>query len=293
MKLHRLLAFFSLTFIFLGTLASCNRRIVDVPEDSIPPVETQREEKVLSFDNRRFSYYGESEDISAEEDIITIRRKGAYRLTGRLTEGRIRISCRGEVRLILDNFSGSSSYGPLIEADRGVSLTVETAKDSINTLSSADYKGDGIFPSSCILAWEALFCGEGSATVRSKGDAAITCLSSASFEGGRFSLSGRKYGLWTRDAFSMNGGRLTVTDADYGICASDGENAIGRIEISGGELTAICKEGVLFAGRSIEVIGGSTTYDCKKFYICVRTENGKTLSGKINVTAVGFPQGNK
>ena len=96
--------------------------------------------KNIVFDKRNFTYDGNSEDISIEGDLLSILREGDYRLTGRLTEGRIKISCPdgGTVRLILGGVSMSSSYGAVIESDSCSLLILEAEENTVNVISAAN-----------------------------------------------------------------------------------------------------------------------------------------------------------
>ncbi|MBE6668102.1 MAG: carbohydrate-binding domain-containing protein [Ruminococcaceae bacterium] len=260
-----------------------------------PPQDTASEIRHIVFDKNSFSYSGNGEDISFEGDTLTILRSGTYRLTGKLTEGRIKISCSdGTVHLILSGITVSSSYGAVIESDFGSNLILEAEKNSVNILSSglsaSRYEH---LPSACvILRSGAEIVGEGKIIVESAGDCGILSLLDLKLNITQLTVNAGSVGILVRDKFCMSGGRLTLKDVSVGICAGSGNMSEGRINISGGTLTALCKETALSAEREILITGGNAGIDSEEIYRCVRTENGKKIQGKITVSASGFPKYN-
>ena len=250
--------------------------------------------KELIFDKRNFSYSGDPEDISFEGDMLTVLRGGVYRLSGRLTEGRIRIASAdgSPVRLILSGVTLSSSYGAVIETDSHTFLTVEAQKDTVNILSSTQSESRyEHLPSACLIfRGSTEITGEGKITVNSSADCGILSLSELSINISQLTVNAKSKGIFVRDSFSMSGGRLTLKDTPVGIYAGSGEASTGSISISGGTLTALCKEVALFAERSILISGGNGGIDSAVVYQCSRKENGKTVKGEINISADGFPK---
>ena len=247
----------------------------------------------IVFNKRNFSYDGSPEDISLDGDVLTILRGGVYRLSGTLTEGRIKVASTdgSPVRLILGGVTLSSSYGAVIETDSRTFLTVEAQKDTVNILSSTLSKSRyEHLPSACIIfRGSAEILGEGNITVNSSADCGILALSDLSVNISQLTVSAKGKGIFVRDGFNMSGGRLTLKDTPIGIAAGSGEASAGSINILGGTLTALCKEIALMAERNITVSGGNSGIDSPVIYQCSRKENGKTVAGEIKVSANGYP----
>ena len=251
----------------------------------------------LVFDKRNFTYSGNPDDVSFDGDVLTILRGGVYRLSGTLTEGRIKVASidGSPVRLILCGVTLSSSYGAVMETDSRTFLTVEAQKDTVNILSSTLVESRyGHLPSSCLIfRGSAEIIGGGNITVNSSADCGILSLSDLSVNISQLTLSAKSKGIFVRDSFNMSGGRLTLKDTPIGIAAGSGEATAGSISISGGTLTALCKEIALMAERNITISGGNGGIDSPVIYQCSRKENGKTVNGEIKVSASGFPAAEK
>ena len=247
----------------------------------------------IVFNKRNFSYDGSPEDISLDGDVLTILRGGVYRLSGTLTEGRIKVASTdgSPVRLILGGVTLSSSYGAVIETDSRTFLTVEAQKGTVNILSSTLSKSRyEHLPSACIIfRGSAEFLGEGNITVNSSADCGILALSDLSVNISQLTVSAKGKGIFVRDSFNMSDGRLTLKDTPIGIAAGSGEATAGSISILGGTLTALCKEIALMAERNITISGGNGGIDSPVIYQCSRKENGKTVAGEIKVSANGYP----
>lgn len=264
-----------------------------IPEE--PATSSAHELKSIEFDKRNFTYSGDARDISFDGDILTVLSPGDYRISGRLTEGRIRVSCpNGRVRLILSGVSLSSSYGAVIESDSGSNLILEAEKDTVNILSSElkESRYEHLPSAAVILRSYTEILGEGKIIIDSAGDCGILSLQSLKLNVAHLTVNAKAKGIAVRDSLYMSGGRLTVKDVPTGIFAGFGDTSEGRISISGGTLTALCGEVAIFAQREILVSGGTAGIDAKQNYGCFRTENGKKIQGKITVTASGFPKYN-
>ena len=292
-----LISFFCLCLVALTAISFFTRghakQVQSIPED--PHASTAPKMKNIVFDKRNFSYDGNDEDISFEGDILTILRPGSYRLSGKLTEGRIKIACAdGTVHLILGGVTVSSSYGAVIETDSSSNLILEAEKNSLNVLSSGSSASRyGHLPSAAvILRANTEIIGEGKIILESAAECGILSLLDLNLNITQLTVNAKSAGILVRDSFYMSGGRLTLKDVSVGISAGSGNMSEGRIKISGGTLTAICKEVALSAEREIIITGGNAGIDSKKIYECLRTENGKKIQGNISVSSSGFPKYN-
>ncbi len=282
MKKRRPLTLLFCLFLCL-CLSSCRIKEGDVGQNKPDGEKTLEYDGELLFEGRRYTYTGDGEDIEVSDDIITVKASGIYRLSGELTEGRLRL--RGsDVFLVLDGVTLNSSYGAVIEADGA--LTLSSSENSVNIFSSKQYTDkDSPFPSASVISKGVLkLCGEGLTVIDTEADAAILSLTDANVSGGRVNLKAQKYGMWARDDISLSGGQLTSSSADAGIYAGGGELSSGKLHISGGTLAVISQSIGLYAQKEINISGGSGTFDCKTVYKCDRE--------KINIseTNTAFPK---
>ncbi|MBQ8849636.1 MAG: carbohydrate-binding domain-containing protein [Clostridia bacterium] len=247
------------TVIFLPlALTSCRAPVRDGGSESTDSLQSPADKEYngqLFFENRRYSYTGEPSDISADGDILTLKRSGMYLLSGELSEGRISVECEGEVCLVLGGFEGSSSYGSVIERTDGGSLCLSLPEGTANVLTSVYGGSEGVLPMGCVRAsGELRILGDGQLTVSAKNACGIVC-SDLRIDGGELIIGCAEYGIFARNGISASGSAVTVTHARVGIYAFGGEFSEGRIEILGGRYTAVCTEVGIFAEGKLNVSG--------------------------------------
>ena len=277
MKGHRSLILFICFFLCL-CLSSCHYSIYGNGDNT----DGGDERGELTFEGRRFSYSGDQEDIDVENDLLTLREAGTYRIRGELSEGRIAVDTRdgGGVRLILDSVSISSSLGPALSAR--CPLTIESAKDTVNRLSSKAVGEDEGFPKPCVFGGGSVtLCGEGLVLMESEGDCALLCLTELFVNSGALRVSSDNYGIWVRDGLFMSGGRLTVGYSKVGIFSPDTAANVGAVEFTGGVFTALCEEKAVLA-KYIRASGGSASLDAPIFY--------ESHRGEVHISSEGFPK---
>ena len=223
--------------------------------DCTPTQEPQAEETHLLLDGRRYTYDGDADDLTVENDRLILRRAGVYRLSGELKEGRIRVETGAEatVRLILDGVSISSSFGSPLELCGAACVTLEMARGSVNFLSGGGVIGDGeALPAACIRSEGTLvLCGDGFLTVKGERSDGIAAMGRVIVSGGSATVAAERNGVWTRDGLYLNAGSLTVSTAECGVAAPS--ETTGKVMLSGGRLTANCTKVGILAGREIAV----------------------------------------
>lgn len=289
MKKHRPLLIL-LWVVLCLCLSSCSVELPPFSDGaSAESLPTSPYDGEITFEGRRYSYRGSSENITAEGDRLIIKKSGSYLLTGELSEGRIYVDCGGTVRLCLGGVSLSSTMGAVIEQGGG-ELTIETLSDSINYLTASVCESDGVLPSGAVCAsGDVRFTGDGSLVVNAK-CTGIAVGGRIYMDGGALTLSSGEYGLWARDKIKLSGGNLTLTYAKTGLCAYGGEYSLGLVEITGGSFVALCEDTAVFAGREISITGGSGDIRAKALYKCERDVDGKPEKGLINITSEDFPK---
>ena len=224
----------------------------------------------IFFENRRYTFEGNSDCISAEDDALIIKREGTYLLSGKLTEGRI-IADAPSVRLVLSGVELCSSVSSAVESRRGA-LIIESAEGSQNILRS-ECAGDGEPRGAVHTLGDIFLVGTGKTVISApRLPYAVVCHRFFS-EGGSLSLTAEG-GIFTSEA-RISGGKITVSGAKTGIYAHGGEGSSGLIEMTGGTLVAVCRETALLAAEELRLTGGERDISAPKPYVCVKEENSE------------------
>ena len=207
-----------LSFFMIFVLNACSPP--PVSDSNIPTQSnTLIEEKHLSFEERRYTYTGEKNDISIENDQLIIQSAGTYRLSGHLKEGAlcIRVAPDENVRLILAGISVQSSLHAPLRIESAACVTLELERDCINTFTDAPRtkeKKEDFLPISCIEIYSNLIVsGEGSMIISGRTACALACSESIFVESGQITVSALETGIWVRDRLHFQNGSLTVTSA--------------------------------------------------------------------------------
>lgn len=282
-----------LLLFMLFPLSACSPPISDTnpPTPSLSPTD----EKLLSFEERRYTYTGEENDICIENDRLIIQSAGTYRLSGNLKEGAIgvRVAPDEGVRLILAGVSIQSSHHAPLNIESAACVTLELERDCVNTFtdtSRTKEKTEDFLPVSCIeVDSDLIIEGEGSLVISGRATCALACSESIVVQSGQITLSAVETGLWVRDRLCFQDGTLTVTSAQYGIAVSEGAFSLGILEILGGRLSMVCTEVALSAGTRIDVSAGEASLRAPVLYRCERTSNNQTEYGIIQIESLNFP----
>ncbi len=181
----------------------------------------------------------QGEGVLVEGDTLTFTLPGAYRLTGALTDGQLRVEAgEGTVRLVLAGASVASAGGPALVGGSAVILTL--APDTVNSLTAAQTTEAAVSGADLTLN------GSGSLTVespghgiQSKGDLKIT--------GGALTVTAGKDALHTKNSFRLGGGAVTLSAGSDGVEVTQGDCLL-----AGGDLTVTAGGGALAGGPDAE-----------------------------------------
>lgn len=276
----------------LVSLSACTRTAPSfVPFDSdkiSSSEETLRDEgseaeSVLVLDGRRYSFSGDGEAVTSEDDVLRVKKAGVFRMTGTLSEGGICIDVGhgATVRLILDGVSLSSSRRPCLTVRSAASMILETVADSVNCFfSTADavIDADG----------EVVLCGAGSLSL-SGASCALRSSDRIVVQGGVWTVGAKQYGLLARNCLEMSGGRLSVHASEVGLATEEDETFGGGIRISGGNVSVLASDAALSARFGMFFSGGCADLRAPTLYRCgVRSEAVDSV-GKIEFLGGSFP----
>lgn len=229
----------------------------------------------------KFGDYGEGVDI--KDNVITITEGGYYKLSGKLSDGRVVVAKNDKICVILDGVDIScSTSAPMLFLKNGLKV-LTLASGSENKLVDCSvyskyYDNDGNEMTSeaenkingCLYSQhELVINGEGSLTVEGKAGNAISGKSRIKIASGNITVSAASNGIKAK-AVEIEGGTVTVTKAgNDGIKSIIDTNAeegtvgsvtqlTGYLSIVGGtvDVTASC-DGI--QAETMLRIDGSTT----------------------------------
>lgn len=223
----------------------------------------------IYFEGRRYTFEGDGDCISAEDDALVIKKEGVYLVTGRLAEGRI-VTDAPCVRLVLDGAELCSSVSSVIEARRGA-LTIESEENSLNII-RGEYNSGGGRRGAIHTEGDLFLAGRGKTVVTARGLSYALVCGRLYGESGELSLTAEN-GIYAREA-EISGGRLSINGSKIGIY---GEN---RIKMIGGSLVALCDDVALYAENEIILTGGERDIRAPKPYFCKKEENSKKIKGQ-------------
>lgn len=256
-------------FLFIRLAALCMAVCALISVSSCAPVSTERPVTERSeytgkifFENRRYTFEGDSDCIAVENDALVIKKEGTYLLWGRLSEGRI-ITDAPFVRLVLGNAEICSSVSSPIESRRGA-LALTSTEGSVNII-RFDPVTSGARKGAIHTDGDLFIEGKGKTAVTARGEytSAIACKRFFA-DSGELTLTAER-GINTLDG-RITGGRLTLSGGKTGIYAEN------LIEMTGGALVAVCEETVLFAENRLILTGGEREVRAKNPYVCKKDE---------------------
>ena len=237
----------------------------------------------LTLDRRRYSFTGKEEAISAEDDLLTIRQAGSYRLTGTLSEGGLCVDVghEGVVRLILSGVTVESTRRPALHVRSAAAVILECEEGSVNLLRSTAQAV--ILSRSNLSLWGTGSLSLGGAPTAIRSDGYVTVREST------LRITASECGISAEKGIEIVGGAVAINAAAVGLATKEDGSQSGGITLSGGSLTAVCSEVVLSARYRIRLMGGTGSFEAPGFYRCERLEQGKSVKGEILHTGGSFP----
>jgi uncharacterized Zn ribbon protein len=224
-------------------------------------------------------------------DVVTITKAGTYLLSGRLTDGQVKVNSTGDgkERLVLDGADiSSATTSPLVivAADEAV---VISAKGTKNTLSDAvaaskdDEQPDA--PTATLFSDADLtIAGAGSLTVHGKSNDGIAGKDGLVILGGTVSVDALDDAVAGKDYLVMDDGTLSVTAGGDGVKSNgDKPGELGWVRIDGGTTTVEAVSDGIAAEGSITVTGGGV--DVTKSEDGVKSQAIAVSGGTVSVTA--------
>jgi len=197
--------------------------------------------------------YDETDGLSLENNVLTIRRGGTYVLQGELSDGRIIVDLSDsteKAHLVLNGVSVTSkTSSPLtiLQADKTIITLADHTTNSLSdaheyTDSNTGETGDAAsFPSACLVSKDDLTInGNGTLAVNGNCSNGIHCKNDLRIVSGTINVQAENHGIRGNDSVLLHDGIVHVTCGGDGIKSSNDENEEkGFVLVEGGS-TAIC-----------------------------------------------------
>lgn len=200
-------------------------------------------------------------EVTLGSDTLEISDAGTYILSGTGTSG-VHVSSDGNVRLVLNGATISTSDGPAIYVEQAettvISLqegTTSTVKDSAN-YSNVDIDG-AIFSSDDLV-----ITGEGTLNVTSNFADGISSSDDLKISSGTINVTAVDDGIRGKDSVYITGGTITVDAEGDGIkSTNDADEGKGYLYITGGTITVNSGDDALKGEQRAVIDGGTITVE--------------------------------
>lgn len=209
----------------------------------------------------------EGDGVRIDGSTITITQPGAYRLTGRLSDGQVLIdsAAQGKVQLILNGVDLTSSTGsPLVIAAADKAIIV-LADGTTNTVTDAESYADTSeeAPSAAIdSSADLTIAGSGTLTVHGRGNDAINSSDGLVVESGSLRVDAVDDGIRGKDYIIITGGTLNITaggDALKSDNDTDTDTDKGYVAIHEGTLTIDAGDDAIKGYTDVAIDGAEIT----------------------------------
>jgi len=236
--------------------------------------EPETGDPVITFTNDGVTLSGNKTGITVNGKDVTISASGTYTLTGSCSDGTVTVAKNtGDVTLILDGLSLTSSTSAPVACKSGTNVTIEVKEGTVNTL--ADSYREGASPKSCINSGSDLaITGKGTLTVNGNNKNGIKADGNLTISSCTLVVNSLDNALSADNILTVNSGNITAT-AKEGDCLKAAPDEItdttcGEIVINGGTLRLTAeKNDAIQALSSLTINGG--TFD-------IVTGGGNTVS---------------
>ena len=217
---------------------------------------------VISLSNEKIRVKGSG--AYTEDGLITIAYGGDYTFTGQCDNARIVVQAdkKAKVKLIFDHAELTAHNAPVIYVANAGKTTVQSAKNSENTLRSLGEFSEEFVSADIDAAIyskdDLILDGSGALFLSAVSSHGIVSKDDLDLRGGDWTLDCWLDGLRGRDSIELEGGSYRVQCGGDGMKSNnDVDEGQGCIRISGGSLDISAGEDGIQAFRDILISGGS------------------------------------
>jgi len=202
----------------------------------------------------------------AEGSDLTINREGTYVLSGKLSDGQIKISVEKteKVHLVLNGVSVTCSDSSAVYITSADKVSMTLAKDTVNTFidgKTYSYAVGETEHNSCIYSKDDLTInGSGVLNVTGNYNNGIATTNDLKIVSGTVNVSAVNNGIKGKDSIAINSGTVTVESQDDGLkVENELEPEKGYLCIEGGTVNVTAGDDALQSLQTVTISGGMTT----------------------------------
>ena len=221
----------------------------------------ERETLFTSRDLEQTADLSKAETILVEDgDEITIRKEGAYVLSGRAKDASVTVDAENaKVQLLFDNLSITNKDKAAIFVNEADKVFITLAEGSSNSLAvTGKFKKDDKLKRNAVIFSEddLTMNGTGSLKVTSS-DQAVFSKEALLITGGDYAFNTEKTAVRANDSIRIKDGNITITAGNDGLHAENENNTgKGYVYIGGGTLNITAEDDCIFAVPILQVDGG-------------------------------------
>ncbi len=249
-----------------GTTATPGTNPDGTPDTT--PADPSAQAIVLTFNGNQLtpSVQDSGVTVDAASMAFIITRPGTYELKGDLSNGQVRVSVgkTGDVELILNNFTASSSKTAPLYIESANKATIVLAAGSVNSLTDSalyEFPVGEDKPNACLYSSDDLTIkGTGSLTVTGKYNNGIGCKNDLRIKEGTITVSAPNNIIKGNDSVEIEEATLKLSGGEDAIKSDTADRTDkGYILITAGAKVDItCSDDALQASMSVTVEAGAT-----------------------------------
>ena len=204
-----------------------------------------------------------SVQIDNRTNSITIKAAGTYALSGRLSNGNVVVDVDGNVFLVLNGVTISSSDGAPLALFGKQKKVITLAAGTVNTLSDAAvytrfYKDDE--PNGALFSKNALTInGTGSLTVNGRYNNGIGCKDDLRIMSGTVTITAKDNAIKGNDSLVIKGGVININSEKDGLKSDTEEDGKGYVYIEKASINITAAEDGVQGYNAVYIVSGSVT----------------------------------
>lgn len=191
-----------------------------------------------------------------------ISEGGVYRITGSVSDGRIRVCAPGEaVTLLLDNASVACADRNPLYIEKAAQVTLALAEGSVNSLRGPGEDADVEEINACVYAkTDLLITGSGALTVTADSGNGIVCKDALTIASVTLSVEAQNNGITGKDSLCVQSASVTVSAGEDALrSTNDSDDTLGYVTVSDSTLHLSAGEDGIQAQTALTVTGGACT----------------------------------